>query len=90
MKNFVFMNDSLIQDYLVANKEHLKLSCSSLETTKNSLLNKHPEAFTDFIKEQYHNMIRNIIVNEVTKALAIPAEDVILVLDSINVEEYLK
>ncbi len=84
------MTNDLIKDYLINNKEHLMKLTQPMRYIKSNLLKKYPEVFSDYIKEQYFELTKSIIIQDITKALAVSTEDVILVLEEINVEEYLK
>ncbi len=78
-----------IRDYLIANQEFLNGCCKNLKTTRKYCIERHSE-FRDIINKQFLEMVQSTIIHHVTNALAIPAEDVILVLEEIDLKEYLK
>lgn len=82
------MSDA-IKDYLISNAEHLE-SLVQPHREKKDRLENNLRFFNGEIEEQYNNLKKYIIANEVTNSLAIPYEDVIVVLESINLEAYIK
>lgn len=78
-----------IKDYLISNKEHLVSLLQPHKDKKNFLEDSLP-FFNGEIELQYVELRRNIIATEITKSLAISYEDVIVYLEDINLEEFLK
>lgn len=80
--------DNKIKDYLIANQEHFKKLTENSRIRKEYLLSID-SLFTEEIIIHYNNNIQSIIVDELTKNLAVDFESVIVVLESIDLNEYL-
>ena len=83
-------SNSMIIQYLTHNQEYVKKIVEPFTQQKNYLLEKEDESLKDEINSQYKEIIKRMIVEEITKKLAIPAEDVIIIIENINLEIYLK
>lgn len=79
----------MIQSYLLDHQPRLKRLCSGYTKQYEKALAKDP-LFEEEITSQYLNNCKKIFVDEVTKALACSAEDVMIVLESMYIEGYLE
>jgi len=84
------MNEQLIKDYLINNQEAIKEALYPTERLRDSFIKTSSVWMHDWILEEYWGLVRNYIVDCVTKSLAVSPEDVIMVLESIDLGEYLK
>jgi uncharacterized FlgJ-related protein len=77
--------------YLIDNKEHFVEKLRPFTEQKSKLLNSEEHwLFSEEIKEQYDSLARSTIGDEITKKLGIPLEEVILILENVNLDEYLQ
>lgn len=79
----------MIKEYLIANQEHIKLLVSKDVIQKEYLL-KIDALFSDEIIEQFNSVIRRKISEDVCKRLACDVESVLIVLEEIDLYQYLK
>lgn len=83
-------NSDQIKEYLIMNKDHIN---SILQPLGQELINlqsvEHP-VFHDLIEQEYLEKARSLITLELTKVLQVNAEECIIVLEDINLKEYLK
>ena len=84
------MDQDKILDYLVYNHSHLLNEVKSLVERKSYLYRAEHMVFHDDLELQYKANLRSIIVNDITKNLNVPIEDAIIVVESINLDRYLK
>ena len=71
------------------NQEHFKNRVAPFKSQKETLLNNEDSSFHEEIKEQYESFVRKMIVDEVTGHLAISTEDAIIMIEDLNLNEYL-
>lgn len=70
--------------YILHNFEHLKELIKPMNDAKELLLSSENIYFKDDIRKEFIDNIKKIIVDEITIALAIPAENVYTFLDDFN------
>lgn len=75
--------------FLMYNQEHFKNRVAPFKSQKETLLNNEDSSFHEEIKEQYESFVRKMIVDEVTGHLAISTEDAIIMIEDLNLNEYL-
>lgn len=78
-----------IIEHLITNQSDIKDQVMELRLLKNQLLATYDHVFRLDLEEQYEARIRQIIGYKASKALAIPLENVIIVIESIELEDYL-
>ena len=83
-------NREIIIHAIIHNQEHFKNSTKEFTKQMNDLLTKEKNEFHHDIVEQYKGLVKGVIGDELTKRLAIPIEEVLIVLEDINLLEYLK
>lgn len=76
--------------YLIANQEHVKEKIKPFTEQKKTFLEQNGNLFEEEIDKQYEDIVRSTIGDEITAKLGIPLEDVLIVLENLNVKEYLK
>lgn len=76
--------------YLIANQEHIKQKVSPFTRQRERLLSTDNNVFKEEIDKQYHDVVKSTIGDEITSKLGIPIEDVLIILENLNVEEYIK
>lgn len=82
-------NREQIVDWLVTNKPYILEKTDNFRVIKEHLLEENPIEFWDLILEEYYDTIEFAIETEISKALAISIEDVKMVLEDINLGDYL-
>lgn len=78
-----------IKDYLITHKLRLKELLEPIVIAKDYMI-KIDFLFNEEIMEQFNRKIRSDIANEVSKDLACDYETIIILLEDINLMEYLK
>lgn len=76
--------------FLVLNQQRYKRELDSLNQQRLSLLQKEDNVFHEEVERQFKENAIRLISNDVTKALAIPAEPVLEMLESMNILAYLE
>jgi hypothetical protein len=76
--------------FLVLNQQRYKRELDSLNQQRLSLLQKEHNVFHEEVERQFKENAIRLISNDVTKALAIPAEPVLEMLESMNILAYLE
>lgn len=89
MKENISPQEAIVYS-LIHNQGYYKELARPYTDQLAKLLLKEDIAFHADIKEQYRGLIINTIANDITFNLAIPSEDVIIVIEDIDFEEYLK
>ncbi len=79
----------LIVDYLIDNKDYYKSQFMICEQQKNLLISNENFILRNDINKQYKNFIISQIVDDVSRRLAVPIEDIIIILESIDLNNYL-
>jgi hypothetical protein len=82
------MDEIDIPDYIGQNHEHYKELCKPHVTQLRFLLGTTDLVFHGDIAIQFCDVVKNIIVDDVTKRLSCSAEDVIIILDGIDLYEF--
>lgn len=80
----------LIVEFLIQNQPYMKGKLNELNDAKNRLLLKEEPVFREEIKSQYDARIKQWIAFYTAEALAIPAEAVIVELERIEMDEFLR
>lgn len=76
--------------YLLHNQLFFKKKFDSLIKFRTSLMkDSNLSLFSDDINKQFKDISKKGIVDEVTSRLAVPAEEVLVVLEDMNLDEYL-
>lgn len=80
----------IIIEFLVQNQAYLKASLSHMNDTRNRLLLEEHPSLREDIKSQYDARIKQKIAFYTAEALSIPVEPVIIELERIEVDDFLK
>lgn len=83
-------NEEAIIQYLVFNQAFFMEKSRPFREQRDKLLNTEDYSFHSEINKQYEELIKADITDDITKKFAFPAEDVIVVLENLNINEYLK
>lgn len=75
--------------YLVYNQERFKIELNQFVKQRDSLLKTEDASFHGEIHEQFKAYANSVLVDNVTKHLAISSEDAIIVIENLNLDEYL-
>jgi hypothetical protein len=75
--------------YLVYNQERFKIELNQFVKQRDSLLKTEDSSFHGEIQEQFKAYANSVLVDNVTKHLAISSEDAIIVIENLNLDEYL-
>lgn len=76
--------------YLLYNQGHFKKEFEPFEKQRDHLLRLEDSSFHEEINNQYTDLIKQSIVDGITRDLAISTEDAIIVIEALNLNEYLK
>lgn len=79
----------MVVTYLTDNHEHIKELVNPLTLLYSTAVSTDP-LFKEDVDKQYQDNVCSIITNEVTKRLGVSTEDVLVVLEGIDLKEYLK
>lgn len=79
-----------IIDFLIQNQPYMRTKLNELNDVKNRLLLEENPALREDIKEQYDMRIKQWISWYTAEALAIPVEYVMVELERIEMDEFLK
>lgn len=82
------VEDSIFM-YLVYNQGRFKLELNQFVTKRDSLLKAEDASFHEEIQDQFKAYVQSILIDNVTKHLAISSEDAIVVIEALNLDEYL-
>lgn len=82
------VEDSIFM-YLVYNQERFKIELNQFVKQRDSLLKSEDSSFHAEIQEQFKAYTHSVLVDNVTKHLAISSEDAIIVIENLNLDEYL-
>jgi len=83
------IKDKII-DYLIKNHEHLKNELHKYTQQKNDYMRDTDAVFHADIKTEYLELARTLITKEIAEKYAIAGDQVLIVLDSFNLERYLE
>lgn len=83
------MNEQIC-DYIVNNHEALKEQIKPYQNKYIDLLKTEPAILKNDIDQQFFYMVKLILVDNVTKALGVSTEEAYIVVESINITEFLK
>ena len=80
--------DELVFQFLVQNHFHFKQMTAKFKEQKETLLAKEDPCFHGEIKNQYRDLVKQMVKDEFTKQYAIPVENVMITLEGFNVDAY--
>lgn len=83
------MREQIIE-YLVKNKEHFKESHQWLVDEKMKLFGIHSPLFHDDIEKEHNEMLNSLIITEVSASLGADYESICVVLEDLNLKEFLQ
>lgn len=75
--------------YLVDNHEHIRERVRSYTNDKLDYLEKYNKVFHDDIRDGYLEVVTSYLVTDLANRYAISAEDVLVVLEDLDLEQYL-
>lgn len=76
--------------YLIANQQHIIEKMKPFTERRKNLLSSEEGIFQEEIDKQYEDIVKSTIGDEITAKLGIPIEDVLVILENLNVNEYIK
>lgn len=80
--------DELVFQFLIQNHFHFKQASVVYKQQKEALLAKEDPCFHEEIKEQYRDLVKQLVKDEFTKQYAIPVDSVMITLEGFNVDAY--
>ena len=80
--------DYVVFQYLVHNQFHFKEAAKVYKERKDELLGKTDSCFHEELVLQYHDLVRQMLLDAITKQFALPSENVMIILEKLNVDEY--
>lgn len=80
--------DELVFQFLIQNHFHFKQVTVKFKEQKEALLAKEDPCFHEEIKEQYRELVKQMIRDEFTKQFAVPVDNVMITLEGLNVDAY--
>jgi len=90
-----FYNQSMIEEaiflYLIHNQWKLKELIKPLREQKENLFNQDSEyvrTFKDDINKQYDDLVRKVLIEEISKELTLPVDCVIMTIENLNLESF--
>lgn len=78
-----------VVQYLILSQLKFKIALQPYITQRDNLL-KQDSLFSDEIKQQFKELASQIIVDDVTRNMAVSTEEVKQVLEDLNFDEYLQ
>lgn len=75
--------------YLIDNQQRFKQELDRFVVQRNNLLKSEDSSFHSEIEQQFKEYVQRVLVDNVTKHLAISSEDAIIVIENLNVDVYL-
>ena len=81
--------DYAIKLFLVHNQWHLQDLISPLLKQKIELYKSEPIEFHPMIHQEFLGLVKQALASEITKCLPVSAESVTIVLQSLNLNEYI-
>lgn len=81
--------NEVVYQYLIQNHFYFLEATKEYKKKKETLLKIEDPVFSDEIKEQYRDLVRQMLVDAITRQFAFPAENVIISLEGVNVDAYL-
>lgn len=75
--------------YLLYNQDRFKIELSAYLKQMEELMIAEDRVHRPEIRDQFETIARQHIMDDVTKQLAIPTESAIIVLENLNIREYL-
>lgn len=82
--------NNLIVDYLVANKEYVNECLKDLRYQHATLIVTEDPVFHQDIWNDYCKAVKYVIAIEASKAIGCDTENCLIILESIDLKEYLK
>lgn len=87
----IFIDEDEIVEWLIRNHERVKFIIEPSKKEFKKMLNSRNNRYLkQEIIDEYNSLVKNKIGDVATKDLAISLESVIIVLEGINLDEYLK
>jgi len=80
--------NEIIFQFLIQNHFHFREVTQPFKAQKEKLLSQEDEAFHEEIKEQYRELVKQMVVDEISKQYAFPVESVMITLEGFNVDAY--
>lgn len=80
--------NEIIFQFLVQNHFHFREATRKFKKQKEQLLAQEDESFHQEIKEQYRDLVKQMVIDEISKQYAFPVESVIIALEGFNVDAY--
>jgi len=80
--------NEVIFQFLMQNHFHFKEATRKYREQKENLLLTEDPSFHDEIEKQYEDIVKQLLVDEVTKQFAFPVESVIISLEGVNISAY--
>jgi hypothetical protein len=81
---------NIVMYYLVNRQQDIKSFSKVYQDQMNKLLQEQPKELHDDIKKQFKNIVVTKMSDDITKDQALPIEDVLIMLNDLNLDEYLK
>jgi len=78
-----------VAQYLILSQLKFKIALQPYITQRDNLL-KQDRLFSDEIKQQFKELVSQIIVDDVTRNMGVSTEEIQVVLDDLNFDEYLQ
>lgn len=76
--------------YVIHNQFKIKQLCSDILSQMKKLLETEPKELHDDIKKECISILKNVIITEISKDLALDVLTISVALDGFDVLEYLK
>ncbi len=83
------MNPTLV-DYFVNNHEHLKELLQPHCDRYLALMDEEDPILRNDIDREFSYVVKSVLINESSKALAVSTEECMIVVESIDIKEFLK
>lgn len=80
--------NEIVFQFLVQNHFHFKEKTAPFRKQKEALLTKEDSSFHEEINQQYRDLVKQMVLDEITKQFALPIESVIITLEGFNVDAY--
>ncbi len=80
--------DEIIFQFLLQNHFHFVQATAKFKEQKELLLAKEDPCFHEEIEEQYRDLVKNMVRDEITKQFAFSTESVMITLEGFNVDAY--
>lgn len=84
------MDKQDVIDYLVYNKEMIQELVEPFDQMKKLIEDTTPKELWDDVKQEYDWEVKGLILELITRNTGLDAESIIIVLEDIDLREYLK